>query len=474
MAELALNLAPLDPTDRAGSLATQIRDLVKHGQLSAGHKLPASRRLAVELGVARGTVVAALETLVAEGLLESRRGAGTFVSAVCCSSRRVSTIGRSPPLGREILAADVDPSAGVAMNFQPCRPSLEAFSQTAWRRAAAFAATATPSSDYGDPQGEPALRIAIAAYLCRARGLDVDPQQIIVTHGAIQALQLMSELYIAPGDAIGFEDPGYPLARQAFAHGGAHIVPIAVDEEGLDVAALERTSQAVRLVYVTPAHQFPTGARLSLDRRQQLLAWAVQNNALILEDDYDGEFRYDIAPLAPMAAMDTGGFVTYLGTFSKTLFPSLRIGYAAGDRRIITKLAALRTARDYQTTALTQLTLARFIDNGDFERHVYRTRKLYAGKRDTLSAALAASDLPGKLCGMSSGLNALIRLDVSIPAPVLAAKAQVAGMTIAPLSRYAHDPRGADNALVFGYAAASNEEINAGIELLADIARTQT
>lgn len=471
MIESTPNFTPLGGSQRTAGLITQLRDMVHTGDLPPGAKLPASRRLAADLGVARGTVVSALETLVAEGLLETRRGAGTFVSNVCCPSNKISIAGRAPPLGQHVETADVDPVVSGDLNFQACRPSLELFSQTAWRRAAAFAASAQPSSDYGDPQGEPALRIAIASYLCRARGLDIDPAEILITHGAIQAIGLLSQLYVEPGDTVVFEEPGYPLARQSFENASARIAPVGVDCDGLDVSQLDSMRGPVRLIYVTPSHQFPTGARLSLERRQQLLNWAVANDALILEDDYDGEFRYDIAPLAPMAAMGAGGFVMYLGTFSKTLFPSLRIGYAAGDRRIIAKLAALRAAADYQTSALTQLTLARFIDTGDFERHIFRTRKLYAGRRQCLMDALAESDLPAQLCGMSSGLNSLIRLDTPMPAGLIAEQARLAGITIAPLSRYSVDPKSTDNALVFGYAAASEAAIRTGVQELARIIR---
>ncbi|MEO0576744.1 MAG: PLP-dependent aminotransferase family protein [Pseudomonadota bacterium] len=471
MLENTPNFAPLAGAKRTAALTTQLRDMLRAGDLPPGSKLPASRRLATDLGVARGTVVSALETLVAEGLLETRRGAGTFVSHVCCPTNRPAIAGRAPPLGKSTIVPNVDPPVANKLNFQACRPSLEMFSQTAWRRAAAFAATAQPSSDYGDPQGEPALRIAIAAYLCRARGLDIDPAEILVTHGAIQAIALLSALYIEPGDAVALEEPGYPLARQCFENAGATLAPVNVDADGFDVGQLDSLQGRVRLVYVTPSHQFPTGARLSLERRQQLLKWAVANDALILEDDYDGEFRYDIAPLAPMSAMGAGGFVMYLGTFSKTLFPALRIGYAAGDRRIIAKLAALRTAADYQTSALTQLTLARFIETGDFERHIFRTRKLYAGRRQCLMDALADSGLPGRLCGMSSGLNSLIRLDTPMPAGLIAEQARLAGITISPLSRYCIDPNSADNALVFGYAAASESDIQTGVHELARIVK---
>ena len=301
------------------------------------------------------------------------------------------------PESLKTVIPDVDEPFVGELNFQACRPSLEAFPQKAWRRAAADAASRLPKSDYGDPQGELELRIAIAAYLCRARGLDVNAEEIIITNGAIQAMFLIANLYLSPEATVAFEDPGYPLARQTFEMTGAKILATPVDEQGLCVDKLPRDGGNIKFVYVTPSHQFPSGARMSIQRRQQLLEWAKRNNALILEDDYDGEFRYDIAPLPPMAAMSASGFVIYMGTFSKTLFPSLRLGFAAGPKALIKEMISYRAVTDYQTNSLTQLTLASFIESGEFEKHVHRMRRIYAKKRLCLRNAIVNTKFSGSV-----------------------------------------------------------------------------
>jgi GntR family transcriptional regulator/MocR family aminotransferase len=417
--------------------------------------------------VARGTVISALETLVAEGVLEAQHGSGTFVSGACAATALIDA--PNAPLGVRDLTPDVDTATAEAINFQPCRPSLELFPQVEWRRCVADAASARPSSDYGDPQGELELRVAIAAYLCRARGLDIEADQIIITNGAIGAIDLVGRQYLSPGDRCVMENPGYPLGRQVLAGHGATIHDAAVDADGMLTDQLPTGAPSVQLAYLTPSHQFPTGGRLSLQRRRELLDWACEQRVLLLEDDYDGEFRYDMAPLPPMIAMAPCGHVLYLGTFSKTLFPSLRIGYAAGDRRIVQRLSALRVATDYQTNTIMQRALARFIASGQFERHVQKMRRFYARKRKRLQTAVETSGVPGRLVGMQSGLDALLQLDSALSATSVADRASLQGVKVVPIARYAGQRGVADNALVLGYAALSDEQITRGIEILAQI-----
>jgi GntR family transcriptional regulator/MocR family aminotransferase len=265
------------------------------------------------------------------------------------------------------------------------------------------------------------------------------------------------------------ENPGYPLGRQVLAGHGATIHDAAVDADGMLTDQLPTGAPSVQLAYLTPSHQFPTGGRLSLQRRRELLDWACEQRVLLLEDDYDGEFRYDMAPLPPMIAMAPCGHVLYLGTFSKTLFPSLRIGYAAGDRRIVQRLSALRVATDYQTNTIMQRALARFIASGQFERHVQKMRRFYARKRKRLQTAVETSGVPGRLVGMQSGLDALLQLDSALSATSVADRASLQGVKVVPIARYAGQRGVADNALVLGYAALSDEQITRGIEILAQI-----
>ena len=463
------NFAPLDPTNLAGDFASQLRLMISDGRLNSGDKLPATRKLSAELGVARGTIISGLETLIAEGFLDSRHGSGTYVSESLkpASTNADETV--TPPLGFSSILPAIDETFSERLNFQACRPSMEAFPLQAWRKAMADAASQRPIADYGDPQGEPELRIAIASYLCRARGLDVNPDQILITNGAVQAIHLIARQYLQSGDCVAFEDPGYPLARQIFTLQGADVLAMSIDNDGAKVEELSKATKKPKLVYVTPSHQFPTGARLSLDRRQNLIEWATQNNALILEDDYDGEFRYDIAPLPPMAAMTASGFVLYLGTFSKTMFPGLRLGYAAGNKEIIKRLTALRVALDYQTPATTQIALAKFISNSEFERHIHRMRRIYSKKRSALKQAIEETNFPGALCGINSGLNGLIELNTDLSASNISARARLEGMIVPPISRYNQYQTATDDALVFGYAARKEDEIALGITKLANI-----
>ena len=471
MAAMTLNFTPLEGDHLATQIATQIRQMMAAGALRQGNKLPSTRSLAGDLGVARGTVVTALETLVAEGFLVTRRGAGTFVSSGCKLVTTVMEGSREPPARARIVTPDIDTPFRGPFNFQACRPSVDAFPQMAWRRAAAYASGRPPTSDYGDPQGEPALRVALAAYLCRARGLDVSADQIIVTNGALQAMQTLASLYLTPGTAVAFEDPGYPLARQMLSLTGATVLSVGVDEDGLCVERLPDYDANVRLIYVTPSHQFPTGQRLSLPRRQALLDWAAKHDALIMEDDYDGEFRYDIAPLPPLAAMSAGGSVVYFGTFSKTLFPSLRIGFAVGPKNLVREMASSRAVGDYQTNSLTQLTLAQFIDNGEFERHVLRMRRVYARKRELLAGVIERTGLDGQLSGIDSGLDALLRLNGQVAASTIADRARLQGICVTPIARYTQRRGQRDDALLLGYAAPTMQQIEQGIAQLADIIR---
>ncbi len=472
MRAMSLNFEPFTDGGIASSIAEQIRRMTMDGSLMSGHRLPSTRILAKELDVARGTVTAAVEALIAEGLLETRTGAGTFVtmeaSPEIAQPERVLTV----ETRQQRIVPDVDPRFDGPLNFQPCRPSMEAFPKQKWRRAVSDTASQTPSIDYGDPQGEPALRRAIASYLCRARGMDVDASEIIVTNGALHAMNILAQLMLGPLDKVGFEEPGYPLARQVFSRYGAGLFSLQVDGDGAVCETLPERGGNVRLLYVTPSHQFPTGARLSLRRRQGLINWAARNGALIIEDDYDGEFRFDIAPLPPMAAMKGGQNVIYFGTFSKTLFPGLRVGFACGPADLIAEMAIHRATSDYQSGTIVQLALGKFIQSGEFEKHIMRMRRIYGRKRKALADAinLSASDL--KLQGTESGLNGLIRLPAGVTATMVAKLARGKGVFINSVRRYC-SPEScvSDDALVFGYSAVSEAQIIQGVACLAQIVR---
>ncbi|MEM7701536.1 MAG: PLP-dependent aminotransferase family protein [Pseudomonadota bacterium] len=461
-----------DPTKGSLSrqLADEIRRRIEAGTLIAGDRIPPTRQLAKDLGIARGTVTTAVEMLLAEGILEARVGSGTFVAK---DANQASVRPRREGLPNvefvtKPIELDVDKKAPSKVDLRPCRPSLETFPLNVWRRCISQAASAVPDSDYGDPLGNARLREEIAAYLRRARGMQVDTGQIIVTNGAVHAMYLIASLLLNPKRSVVFEDPGYPLARQVFSRTGAEMVFAPIDRHGMQLDRLDTATRPTRLVYVTPSHQFPVGSRLSLGRRAELLSWAEANGALIVEDDYDGEFRYDVPPLTPMAAM-APHLVVYCGTFSKTMFPGLRIGFAVADKSIIEAMACLRGVSEYSPNEPLQLALSKFIREGEYERHVLRTRRHYAAKRKSVAERLAPQ---AKLTGLDSGLSGLIELPSSIPANEVSMRLRDKGVLIPEVGRYVAGQMNARNALVCGYAEPSLKRLEMGLQTInAEIAR---
>lgn len=464
---------PSGQGSRARQLADQVRRAIGGQALEPGDRLPASRILAQALGLSRGTVVSALEQLCAEGLLTTRIGAGTFVTAAAAPEPRSAQAnsGRWVAPQRLPSPAAVDSAAPGLIDFRPCRPSVDSFPLAEWRRCVSWAARVRPNADYGDPRGEWRLRDAISHYLRRARGLQVGAEQIMITNGAVHAMHLLAQVYLAvpegaePAAAI-MEDPGYPLARQILQGTGARVLDCPVDHDGLQTDMLPDQPVGVRMLYTTPAHQFPTGSRLSLPRRRTLVDWAMQHQVLIIEDDYDGEFRYDVQPLAPLAAIGKG-YVAYCGSFSKTLFPDLRMGFVAAHPAQIDALARYRVRTDYTSNTVVQRALARFLDDGLYERHILRMRREYAGKRQALAAALATLDQPAQISGVNSGLNALVRFPDADPSAVvqLAQGARRRGALMPLLSQYYATPD-SDHGLVLGFAALTEDQIQRGIAAL--------
>ncbi|MEO0973155.1 MAG: PLP-dependent aminotransferase family protein [Pseudomonadota bacterium] len=443
-------------------LCEQIRGSIQRRELVAGDRIPATRPLAAQLGVARGTVTAAVEMLTAEGVLVARVGAGTFVSADAEHAYTpAETRARAAPVLAHIPGRpDIDEAGEARIDFRPCRPSLESFPFAVWRRCLARAGQSVPSADYGDPRGLAALREAIANYLRRARGLNASADEIIVTNGSVHAMHLLATLCLDHRTTAVFENPGFPLARQVFANTGSRLHLCAVDDDGMQLDQLPDRRRRVGLVYVTPSHQFPVGSRLSLGRRRELIDWVRSRDALLLEDDYDGEYRFDVPPLAPIAVMAPES-VVYCGTFSKTMFPGLRIGFAVAPRSVIDAMAARRAMSEYAPNDPLQLALRHFIEDGEYERHILRMRRLYAIKRRLVADTLGAA---ATLTGIASGLSALIEFDPAIRADDLSRALAEEGILMPPLSRY--DVGGANprNALVCGYAQPTRANIRVGIK----------
>lgn len=445
-------------------ITEQIRQAIVRGELQPGDQLPASRQLASDLQVARGTVTTAVEILVAEGLLESRMGAGSFVSAEAarCPANTGRIADQIFPMPAIQTTPDIDRNENVRVNFRPCKPSMENFPLARWRRCVATAANSRPSGNYGDPRGDPQLREVIADYLRRARGLTVSTEQVLISNGSVHAMHLLAHLYLDSHSEVVFEEPGYPLARQMFQSTGASILPCRVDSDGLVIDELPANPKKVGFVYVTPSHQFPTGNRLSLGRRRALIDWAEKHGVIVIEDDYDGDFRYDVPPLAPMAALPNN-CVVYCGTFSKTLFPGIRLGYTVAPAPLIDAIAAYRAIAEYAPNSITQAALQGFMANGDYDRHVHRMRRLYAAKRRVLASTLSEYCDIGELSGLDSGLHGLVRLNAPSSAKKLADKARKSGILVPTVSRYAMSQSFADDGLILGYSALSPEDIADGV-----------
>ena len=462
-----------------------LRQAILAGRLSPGTRLPSSRELAAELGVSRNTIVNAFEQLLAEGYVEGKIGAGTYVArtlpdelfhAPGSAPRNAapSEAGRSiSKRGQRLLAGPaLQPTRrGEPRAFQPGVPALDAFPFGLWRQLLTKH-WRRPSRDvlsYNHPAGYPPLRAAIAAYLGAARAVQCVPEQVIVINGAQQGLDLAARLLLDPGDAAWIEEPGYPGARGAFLAAGASLVPVPVDREGLDVAVGEARRPDARLVYVSPSHQYPLGVTMSLTRRLALLAWAQRAAAWIIEDDYDSEYRYAGHPLASLQGLDTAHRVIYLGTFSKVLFPALRLGYLVVPPDLVDAFTGLRSLVDRHSPILEQAVLADFLAEGHFARHIRRMRVLYAERQGYLLEA-ARCKLAGllEIEASEAGMHLPGWLSETVDDVLASQRAASAGIDAPPLSAYCIRPhhRGA---LLLGYANCSQQEIDQGVEGLARV-----
>lgn len=380
---------------RRGGLSRQIYEQIRaatlDGRLPGGTRMPSTRELATSLGVARNTVATAFDHLVAEGHLTARPGVGTFVSEDADRQQRPRQLADSS-LVPVRLWRRATPSVPPPMtphpefDFMSGIPDDSRFPYAAWRRLVAdgFRRTADAAL-YGEPAGPQELRQAIAVHLAASRGLHVGPEDMVVTSGLQQAVTLIASVLVEPGDVVAVEEPGYPPVRRAFEAARATVVGTPVDDHGLVVDALPDDA---RLVYVTPAHQFPLGVRMSLSRRSALVGWARSHGAAIIEDDYDTDFRYGGRPVDPLHTLDGGGSVLYVGSFSKSLLPALRVGYCVAPPAIREALRRARFVADWQGTTPVQLALARFIEDGTLAAHIRRMRHEYEQRRSRIVAIL--------------------------------------------------------------------------------------
>ena len=436
-----------DGTPLARQIYAQVRAGVLSGALRAGARLPSTRVLAGRLGVARTSVVAAYEQLLVEGYVDGRAGSGTFVSSQLATPIRGA--GRAPrrrgkpptlPAPARAFEAFVPSSAQLeARPFNTGRTLLDARTVEIWRKLTHRAVRTLGADDLGytDPCGFLALRRSICDYLRAARAVRCEPEQIVVTAGTQQAIDIAIRVLIAPGDPVWVEDPGYPLTHGQLALAKAQLRFIPVDRHGLRVEAGVRAAPRARAAFVTPSHQYPTGVVLSMARRLALLAWARASGAFIIEDDYASEFRYSGAPLAALQGLDQDERVIYVGTLNKALFPGLRIGYAVVPRILLPAFVNARHLIDRQPPSLHQTVVAEFMQQGHFSAHIRRIRQLYREQRDLLAETLArrgAGHL--RVAVPDQGMHLITALENGADDIAIETAARRAGIVVRAVSRF--------------------------------------
>jgi GntR family transcriptional regulator/MocR family aminotransferase len=463
-------------------LYDRLREAIRSGELRPGFRLPSTRAVAEALAISRTTVADVFAQLLAENYLATRRGSGTYVTlhgahdgAVAAPRSATTSWERASLRGRLLANADVasrsEPKLPIA--FQPGVPALDQFPFETWSRLAARVMR-RPSPEivsYGAPGGYRPLREAIAAQLRSSRGIVCSEEQIIVVGGSAQALDLICRLALDPDDEVWVEDPGASGVRGTFAVAGARVVPVPVDAEGIGVNAGRALAPAARLAYVTSAHQWPSGVTTSPLRRRALLQWAEETDAWIIEDEYDGVFRYDGTEPAPIASLDESGRVIWIGSFSATTFPALRIGYLVAPSRLIDAFVAAKSTADRQGSTLDQAVLAEFMYEGHYLRHVKRMRELYAERRTRLLSAIESS-LGVVMAPPAAGMHATLPLPDSVNDVAISQAARTAGVAAPALS--ASYRGAAKKGLILGFAVADAAATAAGVRALAKTLRETT
>lgn len=461
------------------------RQLILSGKLLPKQRLPSTRTLAKSLAISRATAVQSYEQLISEGYLQTVGGAGTYVcdrlpedllhskpieqTKIYCTANNpnLSTYGASLITDAPLYS----PRLAKPIEFRYGQPALDAFPLNLWRQLISrHCRHDRLMLDYAnDSLGYQPLREAIARYLIQSRAVQCNADQVLIVSGSQQALDLVSRVVIDRGNGIAVEDPGYLGARHVFLSQGAKLYPLPVDRSGMLVEKLSQHSPHIKLVYVTPSHQFPTGAVLSLSRRLELLAWAEQAGVLIIEDDYDSEFRYEGRPIPALQGLDRTGSVVYIGTFSKVLFPSLRIAYLVVPPRLVNVFARAKWLADRQSPLLEQYVLADFINEGHLERHIRRMKALYDGRRQAIVRSLITyfGDRV-TILGENAGMHLMVRLSTNLSDRIIIERAAGVGVGLVSARQYYLESVSTGE-FILGYADLNAAEIEIGVQKLAAV-----
>jgi len=470
VAPVEVHVSLIGRTDLAGEIYRQLRAAIIAGRLRPGEPLPPTRELARRLSVSRGTVAVAYDRLSGEGFVAARVGAGTFVTPSAArgepAAGAADTRLRPRPVWDRIPVATAF-AAPARYEFRTGLPDAGRFPFQTWRRLMdrELRASAVGRGEYGDPAGHPGLRAAIARHVGVSRGVVTTPGQVTVTSGTQQALDVIARVLLAPGQRVAVEDPGYAPARRLFQSLGLEVTGVPVDEHGLVVDALPADA---RLVYVTPSHQYPLGTVLSLARRAALLGWADRQDAAIIEDDYDSEFRFASRPIEPLCTLDAHGRVIYVGSFSKSMLPTLRVGFVIAPPALGGALRAAKYVTDWHTALSTQAALAAFIDEGHLARHIRKMRAVYRRRHD-----LIIETITGQLSAYLAPIPSAAGLHVSAAARAapaaeltrVAGRALAAGVAVQPLSVF-RVTQPARAGLALGYGAIETGDIGEGLRRL--------
>lgn len=467
-----------------GQLYDWFRAAITEGRMRPGQRLPSTRSMAAELQISRISVFNAYEQLQSEGYLETFAGSGTCVARAIPDDAFVPSVASRPRDSHQVTIGAARPRvsarASALLNlasepwlhnlgaFRVSLPAIDQFPVNVWSKLLARHSRRQSRAmmAYGSALGYLPFRDAIADYVRTFRGVRCEASQILITSGSQQALQICAQVLLNPGDQVAVEEPGYPGARLAFTSAGAQLIPVPVDDDGLIVPKIEKRRKSARVAYVTPSHQYPLGMTMSAARRMTLLNWAARSGSWIIEDDYDSEYRFGTRPIASLQGLDMHRQVIYVGTFSKVLFPALRLGYIVVPKDLVPAFAAARDAADIFSSTLYQAVLTDFIREGHFARHIRRMRVLYLDRRKALVSALRAQ--MGEIVeviGAEAGMHLVVLLPPGTDDAAISKEAAQNGISVMPLSSCYVRPPGKAG-LVLGYGGVSTRQIQDGIQKL--------